>query len=118
MEHSREYWRICDVKEDPDRWCTYTECGQELLQIACQWVWNLRLSLGQSMQDVQLREIDWAPPKESPPFFAAVEDVPEEYGRRLGAAAFGRATGCFGADAFIPAGRMENYTGKPGLAFG
>ena len=35
-----------DVEEDPDRWCSYTECGQELWQIACQWVWNLRLSLG------------------------------------------------------------------------
>jgi hypothetical protein len=33
-----------DVEEDPDRWCSYTECGQELGQIACQWVWNLRLS--------------------------------------------------------------------------
>jgi hypothetical protein len=25
-----------DVEEDPDRWCSYTECGQELWQIACQ----------------------------------------------------------------------------------
>jgi hypothetical protein len=31
-----------DVEEDPDRWCSYTECGQELWQIACQCVWNLR----------------------------------------------------------------------------
>ncbi len=23
-----------DVEEDPDRWCSYTECGQELWQIA------------------------------------------------------------------------------------
>ena len=35
-----------DVEEDPDRWCSYTECGQELWHIACQWVWNLRLTLG------------------------------------------------------------------------
>ena len=28
-----------------------TECGQELWQIACQWVWNLRLALGQTMQE-------------------------------------------------------------------
>src|SRR5712692_9616531 len=26
-----------DVEEDPDRWCSYTACGQELWQIACQW---------------------------------------------------------------------------------
>ena len=55
------WWRMCsislmgvalkiavladeDVEEDPDRWCSYTACGQELWQIACQWVWNLRLS--------------------------------------------------------------------------
>src|SRR6266702_5927058 len=50
-----------DVEEDPDRWCSYTECGQELWQIACQWVWNLRLSLGQTTQGVQVREIEWAP---------------------------------------------------------
>jgi hypothetical protein len=25
-----------DVEEDPDRWCSYTACGQELWQIACQ----------------------------------------------------------------------------------
>ena len=97
-----------DVEEDPDRWCSYTECGQEFWQIACQWVWNLRLCLGQRMQGVQLREIEWAPPKESPPVFAAVEDVPEEYGRGPWATAFGRATGRFGADAFTDAGRMEN----------
>ncbi|HZR42113.1 MAG TPA: hypothetical protein VFB12_18480 [Ktedonobacteraceae bacterium] len=33
-----------DSEEDPDRWCSYTECGQELWQVACQWAWNLRLS--------------------------------------------------------------------------
>src|SRR5438132_9731342 len=45
-----------DVEEDPDRWCSYTECGQELWQIACQWIWNLRLSLGQTMQGGELRD--------------------------------------------------------------
>src|SRR5438270_3374508 len=45
-----------DVEEDPDRWCSYSECGQELWQIACQWVWNLRLCLGQTMQGVQVRD--------------------------------------------------------------
>jgi hypothetical protein len=42
-----------DVEVDPDRWCSYTECGQELWQIACQWVWNLRLTLGQTMQEAE-----------------------------------------------------------------
>jgi hypothetical protein len=55
-----------DVEEDPDRWCSYTECGQELWQIVCQWVWNLRLALGQEMQAGTLREIEWAAAKGAP----------------------------------------------------
>jgi len=118
VEHSRECWRICDVEADPDRWCSYTECGQELWQIACQWIWNLRLCLGQKMQEVQVRDIEWAPPKESPPFFEVVEDAPEEYGPWRWAASFGRATGRFGADAFTDAGRMANSAVQRGLASG
>lgn len=95
-----------DVEEDPDRWCSFTECGQELWQIACQWVWNLRLCLGQTMQGTELREIEWAPPKETPPAFGASEPPLEEYGPWQWAAAFGRATGRFGAeDARVARGR-------------
>jgi hypothetical protein len=90
-----------DVEEDPDRWCSYTECGQELWQIVCQWVWNLRLSLGHTMQAGEVREIEWAPPKEAPAVLVPVENPPEEYGPWQWAAAFGRATGRFGADAFV-----------------
>ena len=90
-----------DIEEDPDRWCSYTECGQELWQIACQWVWNLRLSLGQRMQGVQVREIEWAPPKETPAVFEASEPSPQEYGPWQWATAFGRATGRFGAEDFV-----------------
>jgi hypothetical protein len=107
-----------DVEEDPDRWCSYTECGQELWQMACQWVWNLRLSLGETMQGVQVREIEWAPPKEAPAVFGAYEPSPEEYGPWQWAAAFGRATGRFGAEDFVlqedgklrcPAGASLNF---------
>jgi len=89
-----------DVEEDPDRWCSYSECGQELWQIACQWVWNLRLSLGQTIQEAELRQIEWAPPKEAPPVLLPVEEPAEEYGPWQWAASFGRATGRFGAEAF------------------
>ncbi len=34
----------------------YTEYGQELWQIACQWVWNLRLALGLQMQAAPVRD--------------------------------------------------------------
>jgi hypothetical protein len=90
-----------DVEEDPDRWCSSTECGQELWQIACQWVWNLRLSLGQAMQGVQLREIEWAAAKEAPPAFVTEEPPAQEYGPWQLASAFGRATGRFGAEDFV-----------------
>lgn len=52
------------------------------------------------MQQVEPREMEWAPPKEAPPRFVAVENAPEEYGRGPWARAFGAATGRFGAEAF------------------
>jgi hypothetical protein len=89
-----------DVEDDPDRWCSYTECGQELWQIACQWVWNLRLTLGKLMQGGELREMEWAPPTEIAPLFFTWEDPPEEYGPWQCAGEAGRASGRFTADAF------------------
>ncbi len=89
-----------DVEEDPDRWCSYTECGQELWQIACQWVWNLRLTLGKMMQGGELREMQWAPPTETAPLFFAWQDPLEEYGPWQCAGESGRAAGRFTADAF------------------
>ncbi len=89
-----------DSEEDPDRWCSYTECGQELWQIACQWIWNLRLVLGQEMQGSPLREIEWAPPKEAPSVVVSLENAPEVYGPWRWARPFGDATGRFGAEIF------------------
>ena len=64
-----------DVEVDPDRWCSSTECGQELWQIACQWVWNeAPLDFRQTMQEAELGEMEWAPPKEAPPVLLPVED--------------------------------------------
>jgi hypothetical protein len=90
-----------DVEEDPDRWCSYTACGQELWQIVCQWVWNLRLSLGYAMQGNERRDIEWAPPKERPPLVLASENAPQEYGPWQWAGDAGRARGRLGADAFL-----------------
>jgi hypothetical protein len=97
---SRQYSASEDLEEDPDRWCSYTECGQELWQIACQWLWNLRLALGQQMQGGMVRETLWAPSKEAPPVFVSVENPLQEYGPWQWAAQFGRATGHFGAEVF------------------
>src|SRR5213078_2223882 len=57
-----------------------TRSVQELWQVACQWVWNLRLSLGKTMQGGKTREIEWAPVKATPPFLVPEESPPQEYG--------------------------------------
>ena len=90
-----------DVEEDSDRWCSYTECGQELWQIACQWIWNLRLSLGKMMQGGELREIEWAPPKEATLLLPIPEPPSEEYGRGPLAGDAGRARGQIPGEAFV-----------------
>ena len=50
------------------------------------------------MQGFQVREIEWAPAKEAPAAFVTEDPPPEEYGPWQWAAAFGRATGRFGAE--------------------
>ena len=50
-----------DVEQDPDRWCSHTSNGQEFWQILCQWVWNLRLELGQKLSPLELRTTEFAP---------------------------------------------------------
>ena len=90
-----------DVEEDPDRWCSYTEHGQELWQIACQWIWNLRLTLGKTMQGGELRDIEWTPAKPAASVLTPEACSPQEYGPWKWAAAFGRAAGRLGANAFI-----------------
>jgi hypothetical protein len=43
-------------------------------------VWNLRLTLGKTMQGAELREMEWAPPKEAPPLYVKVEPGPLDQG--------------------------------------
>ena len=73
-----------DIEEDPDRWCSYTGCGQELWQITCQWVWNLRLSLGQTMQGGELRSIKWTHPKKLLPLSWLRKTHPKSMARGSG----------------------------------
>ena len=53
------------------------------------------------MRGGQLREIEWAPAKQAPAILVAEDSPPEEYGPWQWAAAFGRATGRFGAEDFV-----------------
>ena len=50
-----------DVEQDPDRWCSRTACGQEFWQIMNQWLWNLRLELGQHLSPSPMRLTEFAP---------------------------------------------------------
>jgi hypothetical protein len=49
-----------DVEQDSDRWYSHTPCGQEFCQILAQWVWNLRLELGQKLSLSELRTTEFA----------------------------------------------------------
>src|SRR6266699_790469 len=56
-----------DSEQDPDRWCSHTPCGQEFWQILSQWVWNLRLELGQRFSPAAMRTTEFAPACEPEP---------------------------------------------------
>ena len=50
-----------DVEQNSDRWVSHTPCGQEFFQILAQWVWNLRLELGQHLSPTAIRTTEFAP---------------------------------------------------------
>jgi hypothetical protein len=50
-----------DQEQDTDRWVSHTPCGQEWWQIFNQWVWNLRLELGQHLETSAMRLTEFAP---------------------------------------------------------
>jgi hypothetical protein len=50
-----------DEEQESDRWYSHTLCGQEFAQILAQWVWNLRLELGQQLAAAELRTTEFAP---------------------------------------------------------
>ncbi len=55
-----------DLEQDTDRWCSRTACGQEFWQIVNQWLWNLRLDLGQHLSPSPIRWTTFAPAQEQP----------------------------------------------------
>jgi hypothetical protein len=66
-----------DEEQAVDRWVSRTQWGQEFWQIMSQWIWNLRLELGQHAQATTMRVTDLAysqvqepptpPPDDDPP---------------------------------------------------
>lgn len=49
-----------DEEQAADRWVSRTQWGQEFWQIINQWIWNLRLELGQQAQPTTMRMTDLA----------------------------------------------------------
>src|SRR5581483_7641240 len=49
-----------DGEPDSDRWCSHTPNEQEFWQILCQWVWNLRLELGQKLSPSEQHTTEFA----------------------------------------------------------
>jgi hypothetical protein len=54
-----------DDEQESDRWYSHTPCGQEFAQILAQWIWNLRLELGQTLSPSRLRTTEFAPAREA-----------------------------------------------------
>ncbi|HEU5377578.1 MAG TPA: hypothetical protein VFV38_19315 [Ktedonobacteraceae bacterium] len=50
-----------DDEQESDRWYSHTPCGQEFAQILAQWIWNVRLELGQLLSETSLRTTECAP---------------------------------------------------------
>jgi hypothetical protein len=66
-----------DDEQESDRWYSHTPCGQEFAQILAQWVWNLRLELGQALSPSDLRTTEFAPACE-PNLASTNEPAPAE----------------------------------------
>jgi hypothetical protein len=49
-----------DDEQDSDRWYSHMPCGQEFAQILAQWIWNVRLELGQQLSSTELRTTEFA----------------------------------------------------------
>jgi hypothetical protein len=54
-----------DEEQDSDRWYSHTPWGQEFAQILGQWIWNLRLELGQQLSGARLCTTEFAPALEA-----------------------------------------------------
>jgi hypothetical protein len=95
-----------DLEQDPDRWCSHTPCGQEFWQIISQWVWNLRLELGQNLSPTPLRTTEFASASEPAPASGPVLDneSTSAIGPAYGPPQWARPsfTGGFPGSAFLP----------------
>jgi hypothetical protein len=69
-----------DEEQDADRWVSHTAWGQECFQILAQWLWNLRLELGQHLASVSVRTTEFAPAHAGSPATPSEPATPVIYG--------------------------------------
>lgn len=77
-----------DAEQESDRWVSHRASGRECWQILSQWVWNLRLELGQHLSPTTMRLTEFAsasaeepPPVEEPSSAASVVYGPLQWAR-------------------------------------
>jgi hypothetical protein len=63
-----------DQEQDPDRWVSRSPSGQDFWQILSQWMWNLRLELGQQLSPTAMRVMEFSPAQAVEPV-QAIEPV-------------------------------------------
>jgi hypothetical protein len=69
-----------DGEQDADRWVSRTAWGQECFQILAQWLWNLRLELGQHLAPAVVRTTEFAPAHAVSPVTPSEPVTPVIYG--------------------------------------
>ena len=65
-----------DGEQDADRWVSHTAWGQECFQILAQWLWNLRLELGQHLAPATVRTTEFAPAHAVSPVALSASAIP------------------------------------------
>lgn len=103
-----------DKEQNPDRWCSRTACGQEFWQVICQWMWNLRLELGQRLHPSSLRTTEFAPAHPQPLPSSMSNQPPDvSYGPPQWARA--AQMGGFAGETFLPQpdGTLRCPAGQP-----
>jgi len=69
-----------DAEQDADRWVSRTAWGQECFQILAQWLWNLRLELGQHLAPAFVHTTECAPAHVVSPVAPSEPAAPVIYG--------------------------------------
>jgi hypothetical protein len=102
-----------DEEQDADRWVSHTAWGQECFQILAQWLWNLRLELGQHLAPTVVRTTEFAPAHAVSPAASCEPAAPVVYGPPQWAKR--SFTGGFPGSAFIlqPDGTLHCPADRP-----